>query len=82
LCFRIFFDSYSSLEAFMQDYEIRIFGLDKEPEDRSHTIIEMVHLNDTSALRAARTLAAGQRFEVWRGLERIDFEDRPKRPAH
>lgn len=66
----------------MQDYEIRIFDLDREPENRNHTIIEVVHLNDTSALRSARTLAAGRRFEVWRGVERIDFEDRPRRPAN
>ena len=57
----------------MQDYEIRILG-----DRHNHTIIEVMHLNDTSAIRAARSLAAGRRFEVWRGVERIDFEERGK----
>jgi hypothetical protein len=61
-------------EAFMQDYEIRIFGANKDHGRRGHTIIEMMHLNDSTALRSARSLAAGRPFEVWRGLERIDFE--------
>jgi hypothetical protein len=61
------------LEADMQDYEIRILG-----ERHNHTIIEVMHLNDSSAIRAARSLAAGRRFEVWRGIERIDFEERGK----
>ena len=60
-------------EAHMQDYEIRILG-----ERHNHTIIEVMHLNDSSAIRAARSLAAGRRFEVWRGMERIDFEERGK----
>ena len=58
----------------MQDYEIRIFGPDKEQGKRGHTIIEVMHVNDSNALRAARSLAAGRPFEVWRGIERIDFE--------
>ena len=57
----------------MQDYEIRILG-----DRHNHTIIEVMHLNDSSAIRAARSLAAGRRFEVWRGIERIDFEERNK----
>ena len=60
-------------EVFMQDYEIRILG-----DRHNHTIIEVMHLNDSSAIRAARSLAAGRRFEVWRGVERIDFEERGK----
>ena len=60
-------------EVFMQDYEIRILG-----DRHNHTIIEVMHLNDSNAIRAARSLAAGRRFEVWRGVERIDFEERGK----
>jgi len=56
----------------MQDYEIRILGASKDR--RGHTIIEVMHLNDSNAIRAARSLAAGRPFEVWRGIERIDFE--------
>ena len=68
----------------MQDYEIRIFGPEKEHGRQNHTIIEVMHLNDTTALRAARALAAGRPFEVWRGIERIDFEEpaKPFKPAH
>jgi hypothetical protein len=61
----------------MQDYEIRILGPENEKGRRSHTLIEVMHLNDTTAIRAARQLAAGRPFEVWRGVERIDFEKRP-----
>jgi hypothetical protein len=65
----------------MQDYEILIFGAEKEYGRRNHTIIEVTHLNDTTAIRAARSLAAGRPFEVWRGIERIDFEQTAK-PQH
>lgn len=58
----------------MQDYEIRILGPEKKGH-RNHTLIEVMHLNDSNALRAARSLAAGRPFEVWRGIERIDFEE-------
>jgi len=61
----------------MQGYEIRIFGSEKEPGRQNHTIIEVTHLNDSTAIRAARSLAAGRHFEVWRGIERIDFEGKP-----
>ena len=60
----------------MQDYEIRILGPGKDRTRRNHTIIEVMHLNDSTAIRAARSLAAGRPFEVWRGIERIDFEVR------
>lgn len=68
----------------MQDYEIRIFGREEKQGDRNHTIIEVMHVNDSNAIRAARSLAAGRPFEVWRGIERIDFENRiePRPPAH
>ena len=66
----------------MHDYEIRIIGPAKDSGRQSHTIIEVMHLNDSNAIRAARTLAAGRTFEVWRGIERIDFELRtPHKPA-
>ena len=58
----------------MQDYEIRILGATKDHGRRGHTIIEVMHLNDSTAIRAARSMAAGRPFEVWRDLERIDFE--------
>jgi len=66
------------LEAFMQDYEIRIFGPAKEQGRQSHTIVEVMHLNDSTALRAARMLAAGRPFELWRGIERVDFGEPAK----
>ena len=68
----------------MQDYEIRIFGPEKELGNRNHTIIEVMHVNDSNAIRAARSLAAGRPFEVWRGIERIDFEGqiKPRPCAH
>ena len=50
----------------MQDYEIRILC-----NGRGHTHIEMMHLNDSTAIRAAEILAAGRPFEVWRDLECI-----------
>jgi hypothetical protein len=42
-----------------------------------------MHLNDSTAIRAARSLAAGRPFEVWRGIDRIDFEARvlPRKPT-
>ncbi len=50
----------------MQDYEIRILS-----HGRGHTHIEVMYLNDSSAIRAAEALAAGRPFEVWRDLECI-----------
>lgn len=63
----------------MQDYEILIFGPEKEYGRRNHTFVEVMHLNNSTAIRAARSLAAGRPFEVWRGIERIDFEQNAKR---
>lgn len=67
-------------EDFMHDYEIRILSPGKVTGRTSQTIIAVMHLNDSTAIRAARSLAAGRPFEVWRGIERIDFEQ-PRRPA-
>jgi hypothetical protein len=50
----------------MQPYEIRILF-----KDRGYSLIEMLHLNDYTAIRAAEALAAGRPFEVWRDLECI-----------
>jgi hypothetical protein len=74
---------YGLPEAVMHDYEIRIISPGKQQGRPNHTIIEVMHLNDSTAIRAARSLAAGRPFEVWRGIERIDFEQtgRPGQPA-
>ena len=50
----------------MHEYEIRILG--SRPAD---TVLEVVHLNDHAAVRAARKLAEGRNFEVWRGFDCI-----------
>jgi hypothetical protein len=50
----------------MQDYEIRI-----RCSGRGHTYIEVMYLDDSSAIRAAEVLAAGRPFEVWRDLDCI-----------
>jgi len=50
----------------MHTYEIRILC-----KGRGHTIIAIMHLNDSTAIQAARTLAAGRPFEVWRDLDCI-----------
>ncbi len=49
----------------MHEYEIRILS------GRSETIIEVMHLSDNAAIRAARKLADGKPFEVWRDLDCI-----------
>lgn len=59
----------------MQDYEIRI-----RCNGRGHTLIEVMHLNDSSAIRAAEVLAAGRPFEVWRDLECIHGAPRISQP--
>ena len=51
----------------MREYEIRILRADKSTD----TIIEMVHLTDHAAVRAARKLAEARPFEVWRDLDCI-----------
>jgi hypothetical protein len=50
----------------MQDYEIRI-----RCNGRGYTHIEILYLNDSTAIRAAEILAGGRPFEVWRGLDCI-----------
>jgi hypothetical protein len=48
----------------MHEYEIRVL----KPDGSASLIFELVHLSDHAALRAARKLAEGNPFEVWRGL--------------
>jgi len=50
----------------MQNYEVRI-----RCNGLGYTHIEVMYLNDSSAIRAAETLAAGRPFEVWRDLDCI-----------
>lgn len=59
----------------MQDYEIRILC-----KGRGHTYIEVMYLNDSSAIRAAEVLAGGRPFEVWRELECIYGAPRQTHP--
>lgn len=51
----------------MREYEIRILRADRKTD----TIIEVVHLNDHAAIRAAKKFAEARPFEVWRGLDCI-----------
>ena len=51
----------------MQEYEIRILKTDRT----SDTVIEVIHLNDHAAIRAAKKFAGTRPFEVWRGLDCI-----------
>ena len=64
----------------MREYEIRVLS-----SGRSQTIIEVMHLNDHAAIRAAMKMAHGKAFEVWRGLDCIySLPDRPaaRYPGH
>jgi hypothetical protein len=51
----------------MSEYEIRILKADRSTD----TLIEVVHVSDFAAIRAARKFAEARPFEVWRGLECI-----------
>ena len=57
----------------MQEYEIRILKADHTPD----TVIEVIHLNDHGAIRAAKKFAGTRPFEVWRGLDCIYGSDQP-----
>jgi len=50
----------------MREYEIRVFS-----HGRSQTVIEVMHLNDHAAIRAAKKMAGDRPFEVWRDLDCI-----------
>ena len=49
----------------MHEYEIRVLSYGNE------TILEVMHLNDHAAIRAAKKLSGGKPFEVWRDLDCI-----------
>lgn len=51
----------------MREYEIRILRADRS----AGTILEVMHLNDHAAIRAAKRIAEARPFEVWRDLECI-----------
>lgn len=50
----------------MREYEIRVLS-----HGRSQTVIEVMHLNDHAAIRAAKKMSGGKPFEVWRDLDCI-----------
>jgi hypothetical protein len=51
----------------MHEYEIRLLRIDRT----TVTCIEVVHLNDHAAVRAAKKMAEARPFEVWRDLDCI-----------
>jgi hypothetical protein len=51
----------------MREYEIRILCANRDTD----MFIEVMHLNDHAAIRAAKKFAGTSAFEVWRGLECI-----------
>jgi hypothetical protein len=53
--------------ASMYHYEIRVLRDDGTTE----LLLAAIHPNDNAAMRGARKFAAGRKFEVWRGKERI-----------
>ena len=56
-----------NLEASMQHYEIRFLRTDQCTD----TVIEVMHLSDHAAIRAAKKIAEARPFEVWRDLDCI-----------
>ena len=51
----------------MHDYEIRILRADRS----TNAVIEVMHISDHAAIRAAQKIAEARPFEVWRGLDCI-----------
>jgi hypothetical protein len=51
----------------MREYEIRILCANRNTD----MFIEVMHLNDHAAIRAAKKFAGSSPFEVWRGLDCI-----------
>ena len=49
----------------MHAYEIRVLS------HGSEAVLEVMHLSDHAAIRAAKKLSGGAPFEVWRGLRCI-----------
>jgi hypothetical protein len=61
----------------MQGYEIRILRADRTTD----AVIEVMHLDDNAAIRAAKKMAEARPFEVWRDLDCI-YGGRPAAPRH
>lgn len=53
----------------MQDYEILVLRNDGKPS----IIMPGVHFSDAAAIWAARKIAKGNHFEVWREIERLQL---------
>jgi hypothetical protein len=51
----------------VHDYEIRILRADRS----TNAVIEVMHISDHAAIRAAQKIAEARPFEVWRGLDCI-----------
>jgi len=51
----------------MQIYEIRVL----DEEGKTALIASEVQLNDNAAIRSGKGIAAGKKFEVWRGMDCI-----------
>jgi len=51
----------------VHEYEIRIL----QREGASYLITAQIHLSDAAAIQAARRMALGRQFEVWRDMECI-----------
>jgi len=51
----------------VREYEIRILQSDGSPS----ILTAQIYLSDQSAIQAARRMALGRQFEVWRGMECI-----------
>ena len=62
----------------MREYEIRILCANRN----SDTFIEVIHLNDHAAIRAAKKFAGTSPFEVWRGVDCIYDGGRTEPPPN
>jgi hypothetical protein len=60
----------------MREYEIRILCANRNAD----AFMEVIHLNDHAAIRAAKKFAGGSPFEVWRGLDCIYDGGRTEAP--
>jgi hypothetical protein len=60
----------------MHEYEIRILRADRTTD----VLIEVIHLNDNAAIRAAKKMAEARPFEVWRDLDCIYGGQPSERP--
>ena len=50
----------------MNVYEVRILG---ETSGKGGIVLQAQYLSDVAAVRAAKKLADGRPFEVWRGIQ-------------